>query len=107
MAVRNFYNCGVLRYHVERLASTGLIGLGYTNAPASIAPVGDKSRLSAPTHMRFPSSTAEMAPLSFSINPPASPPKAKSSCTPGPKIRFQKAGRSLPREIRPRILKRP
>jgi len=42
MAVRNFYNCDVLRYHVERLASTGLIGLGYTNAPASIAPVGDK-----------------------------------------------------------------
>ncbi len=42
MAVRNSYNCGVLGYHVERLAKAGLVGLGFTNAPASIAPVGGK-----------------------------------------------------------------
>ena len=40
MAIRNSYNCGVLGYHVERLASAGLVGLGFTNAPASIAPSG-------------------------------------------------------------------
>ena len=40
MAIRNSYNCGVLGYHVERLASEGLVGLGFTNAPASIAPSG-------------------------------------------------------------------
>jgi len=40
LAVRNSYNCGVLGYHVERLAQEGLVGLGFTNAPASIAPVG-------------------------------------------------------------------
>ena len=40
LAVRNSYNCGVLGYHVERLAEHGLVGLGFTNAPASIAPVG-------------------------------------------------------------------
>ncbi|MGO1120123.1 Ldh family oxidoreductase [Rhodovibrionaceae bacterium A322] len=40
LAVRNSYNCGVLGYHVERLAERGLVGLGFTNAPASIAPVG-------------------------------------------------------------------
>ena len=40
LAVRNSYNCGVLGYHVERLAAAGLVGLGFTNAPASIAPVG-------------------------------------------------------------------
>jgi len=40
MAVRNSYNCGVLGYHVERLASAGLLGMGFTNAPASIAPFG-------------------------------------------------------------------
>ena len=40
LAVRNSYNCGTLGYHVERLALAGLVGLGFTNAPASIAPVG-------------------------------------------------------------------
>lgn len=42
VAVRNSYNCGVLGYHTERLASAGLVGLGFTNAPASIAPSGGK-----------------------------------------------------------------
>jgi (2R)-3-sulfolactate dehydrogenase (NADP+) len=40
MAVRNSYNCGVLGYHTERIAEHGLLGLGFTNAPASIAPSG-------------------------------------------------------------------
>ncbi|MET0277229.1 MAG: Ldh family oxidoreductase [Pseudorhodoplanes sp.] len=42
MSVRNSYNCGVLGYHTERLAAAGLLGLGFTNAPASIAPFGGK-----------------------------------------------------------------
>ncbi|MGI9405878.1 MAG: Ldh family oxidoreductase [Hyphomicrobiaceae bacterium] len=40
MTVKNSYNCGVLGYHVERLAEAGLLGIGFTNAPASIAPSG-------------------------------------------------------------------
>lgn len=40
LGIRNSYNCGVLGYHVERLAREGLVALGFTNAPASIAPVG-------------------------------------------------------------------
>jgi len=40
LAIRNSYNCGVLGYHTERLAQAGLIGLGFTHAPASIAPIG-------------------------------------------------------------------
>lgn len=43
LALRNSYNCGVLGYHTERLALEGLVGLGFTNAPASIAPVGGRS----------------------------------------------------------------
>jgi (2R)-3-sulfolactate dehydrogenase (NADP+) len=39
LAVRNSYNCGVLGYHTERLAAEGLLRIGFTNAPASIAPV--------------------------------------------------------------------
>ncbi|MCH9853679.1 MAG: Ldh family oxidoreductase [Alphaproteobacteria bacterium] len=38
--INNSYNCGVLGYHVEELAMNGVVALGFTNAPASIAPVG-------------------------------------------------------------------
>lgn len=40
LAVRNSYNCGVLGHHAERIAEAGLVGLCFTNAPASIAPIG-------------------------------------------------------------------
>ncbi len=40
LAIRNSYNCGVLGYHTGRLARAGLVGIGFTNAPASIAPSG-------------------------------------------------------------------
>ncbi len=40
LAIRNSYNCGVLGYHTHRLAEAGLMGIGFTNAPASIAPSG-------------------------------------------------------------------
>lgn len=42
LTVRNSYNCGVLGYHAENLARAGLVGLGFTNAPASIASSGGK-----------------------------------------------------------------
>ena len=40
MAVRNSYNCGVLGIHTQRVAQKGLLAMGFTNAPASIAPSG-------------------------------------------------------------------
>ena len=40
LAIKNSYNCGVLGYHTRRLAETGLLAIGFTNAPASIAPSG-------------------------------------------------------------------
>ena len=40
LAISNSYNCGVLGYHTQTLAKEKLIGIGFTNAPASIAPVG-------------------------------------------------------------------
>jgi (2R)-3-sulfolactate dehydrogenase (NADP+) len=42
LAIRNSYNCGVLGYHTERIARAGLVALGFTNAPASIAPWGTR-----------------------------------------------------------------
>ncbi len=40
LSIRNSYNCGVLGIHTGRLAKSGVVGLGFTNAPASIAPSG-------------------------------------------------------------------
>lgn len=40
LSIRNSYNCGVLGYHTYRIACAGLMGIGFTNAPASIAPSG-------------------------------------------------------------------
>ena len=40
MSIYNSYNCGVLGFHTKRIAEKGFIGLGFTNAPASIAPIG-------------------------------------------------------------------
>ena len=40
LAIMNSYNCGVLGHHVEDIADQGFIGLGFVNAPPSIAPWG-------------------------------------------------------------------
>ena len=42
MSIHNSYNCGVLGHHAERLAADGLVGICFTHAPASIAPVGGR-----------------------------------------------------------------
>lgn len=42
MTIHNSYNCGVLGHHAERIAESGMLGLCFTNAPASIAPIGGK-----------------------------------------------------------------
>lgn len=43
MTIFNSYNCGVLGHHAERIAEAGLLGLCFTNAPASIAPWGGRT----------------------------------------------------------------
>ena len=40
LSIYNSYNCGVLGFHTKRIDEKGFIGLGFTNAPASIAPIG-------------------------------------------------------------------
>jgi (2R)-3-sulfolactate dehydrogenase (NADP+) len=40
LSVVRSYNCGVLGYHVERLARRGLVALAFVNSPPSIAPWG-------------------------------------------------------------------
>ena len=43
VGIRNSYNCGVLGQHVETLARAGLVGLGVTNSPATMAPLGGRT----------------------------------------------------------------
>ena len=45
MTIYNSYNCGVLGHHAERLAENGFVGLCFTHAPASIAPVGGNTAI--------------------------------------------------------------
>lgn len=40
LAIHNSYNCGVLAQYTASIAAAGLVGLGFTNSPASIAPWG-------------------------------------------------------------------
>ena len=40
--IYNSYNCGVLGFHTDAIARAGFVALGFTNAPASIAPWGAK-----------------------------------------------------------------
>ena len=40
LAISNSYNCGVLGYHTKNIAKKKLLAIGFTNAPASIAPLG-------------------------------------------------------------------
>ncbi len=42
LTIHNSYNCGVLGCHTDRLTRAGLLALGFTNAPASIAPSGGR-----------------------------------------------------------------
>ncbi len=61
MAVHNSYNCAILGTHTKRLAEEGLLGIGFTNAPASIAPSGgDKPVIGTnPFSVATPSSAGE------------------------------------------------
>lgn len=42
LSIKNSYNCGVLGVHTQKMARAGVIAIGATNAPASIAPSGGK-----------------------------------------------------------------
>ena len=42
LSLHKSYNCGILGHHAERLAEEGLLGLCFTHAPASVAPVGGR-----------------------------------------------------------------
>lgn len=73
MTLVNSYNCGVLGHHVERLAEAGLVALGFTNAPASIAPVGGTTPVigTNPVALAVPGSAGDGAPA-FLIDQSAS-----------------------------------
>ena len=63
LAVSNSYNCGVLGYHTNSLAKAGLLGIGFTNAPASIAPSGGSKPVvgTNPISIAVPAENGEVA----------------------------------------------
>lgn len=63
LAVTNSYNCGVVGYHVERIAQVGLLALGFVNAPASIAPVGGATPVFGTNPIAFAVPRAAAEPL--------------------------------------------
>lgn len=89
LAVYNSYNCGVLGYHTERLAAQGLVALGFTNAPASIAPWGGNRPVfgTNPWSLAVP---GEAGAAAFVIDQSASV-VAKSEV-----MKHQREGRALP-----------
>lgn len=89
LAIRNSYNCGVLGYHTERLAKDGLVGLGFTNAPASIAPFGGRKAVvgTNPFAIAVPDGRGDVA---ISIDQSASV-VAKSEI-----MRHKRAGKTIP-----------
>ena len=89
LSVFNSYNAGVLGYHTERLAAHGLVALGFTNSPASIAPWGSRKPLfgTNPWSLAVPGRDGEAA---FVIDQSASV-IAKSEV-----MKYRREGRALP-----------
>ena len=63
VAVFNSYNSGVMGHHVERLARQGLVGLGFANAPAVIAPWGGSKPVFGTNPIAFASPVAGSEPI--------------------------------------------
>ncbi|MBI3938503.1 MAG: Ldh family oxidoreductase [Betaproteobacteria bacterium] len=63
MAVTNSYNCGVVGYHVGRVAAEGLVCLAYVNTPAAIAPWGGAKALFGTNPIAFAAPRRNGAPV--------------------------------------------
>lgn len=89
LAITRSYNCGVLSFHTERLARAGLVGLGFTNAPASIAGWGGRKPVlgTNPWSLAVPDASGGVA---FLIDQSASV-VAKSEV-----MKHQREGRTIP-----------
>ncbi len=63
LSVTRSYNCGVLGYHVERLARQGLVALAFVNSPSAIAPWGGTKALFGTNPVAFAAPRKASAPL--------------------------------------------
>lgn len=62
-SIRNSYNSGVMGHHVERLATAGLVGLGFSNAPATIAPWGGRAPVFGTNPIAFAAPRPDAPPI--------------------------------------------
>ena len=63
VAIHNSYNSGVMGHHVERLARSGLVALGFANAPAVIAPWGGSKPVFGTNPLAFAAPRAGDTPI--------------------------------------------
>jgi len=63
LAVTNSYNCGVVGHHVEAVARSGHVALGFVNTPPAIAPWGGRKPLLGTNPIAFAMPRAGEPPL--------------------------------------------
>ena len=68
LAVSHSHHAGVLGHHVERVAEQGLIGLGFSNAPAAIAPWGGNKAVFGTNPIAFAVPREHAAPLVIDLS---------------------------------------
>lgn len=68
LSVRNSHHFGVAGHHVEAIAREGLVGLGFGNAPAAIAPWGGKQALFGTNPIAFAAPRKETAPVVLDLS---------------------------------------
>ncbi len=62
-AIAHSHHCGVLGWHVERLAKRGLLAIGLANSPAAMAPWGGKKRLFGTNPIAFAAPQKDAPPV--------------------------------------------
>ncbi|GAB3672378.1 Ldh family oxidoreductase [Salinisphaera aquimarina] len=68
LAIAHSHHAGVLGHHVERIAEAGLIGLGFTNSPAAIAPWGGSRGLFGTNPIAFAAPRTDAPPMVIDLS---------------------------------------
>src|SRR5699024_1434462 len=68
LSIANSHHFGVAGHHVERMANTGLIGLGFGNSPAAIAPWGGTNGVFGTNPIAFATPRRNCEPLVIDLS---------------------------------------
>ncbi|MDA3919369.1 MAG: Ldh family oxidoreductase [Salinisphaera sp.] len=68
VGIAHSHHAGVLGHHVERIADAGLIGLGFSNSPAAMAPWGGSAALFGTNPIAFAVPRADNGPIVIDLS---------------------------------------